>query len=63
MYRYIYEIIITSSLGLAVSTTEIYSLAPVSVLCNLNTGGSVPHRNSVPKNNIQFTLWVSSDRS
>lgn len=55
--------IFTSSLGLAVSTTEIYSLAPVSVLCNLNTGGSVPHKNSVPKNKIQFTLWASSDIS
>lgn len=55
--------ILTSSLGLAVSTTEIYSLAPVSVLCNLNTGGSVPHKNSVPKNNIQLTLWANSDRS
>jgi microcystin-dependent protein len=54
---------LTSSLGLAVSTTEMYSLAPVSVLCNLNTGGSVPHKNSVPKNNIQFTLWANSDRS
>lgn len=55
--------ILTSSLGLAVSTTEIYSLAPVSVLCNLKTGGSVPHKNSVPKNKIQFTLCASSDKS
>lgn len=48
---------LTWSFGVTTSsTTEMYSLRPVSVLCNFRTGGSIPHRNMVPKNSILCIL-------
>lgn len=46
----------TCSRGLAVSTTDMYSDSPLSDLCNFNTGGSTPHKYTVPKNNIRSIL-------
>lgn len=44
-------------------TTETYSLNPLSNFCNFRTGGSTPHRNTVPKKTIfriLKTTWACS---
>lgn len=50
-------------LVLEASTTETYSLIPVSLFCNFNTGVSSPQRNTCPKKRILFILrhtWATS---